>query len=302
MQQTTRLSTSTTAATRQYRALHFEQHARNTDFLPPAFELIPRLLVLLDDPESNSDMLADIIRGDAGLTTNILRAANTSALAGACRTESLSQAIIRLGLREIYRLTTTIITSPGIMNLDGYGFQRVDLWQHSIACGIAAQIMARNFADQDPEIAYTAALLHDIGKIVMVQVAKADYMAVLDACEPAHRPHFRAEQQAYQTDHAAIGSMLLKRWRFPENIVAAVKFHHDPINAPDDARRLASLVFAANVIAYRLELGSGHPDYAIHPDPAFLEPLGLQPVDLAEYEHEVQTAFRRDQDRLWISK
>jgi HD-like signal output (HDOD) protein len=127
-------------------------------------------------------------------------------------------------------------------------------------------------------------------------------MTILDACEPANRPHFRAEQQAYETNHATIGSMLLKRWRFPENIVAAVKFHHDPINAPDDSQRLASLVFAANIIAYRLGLGSGHPDYVIHPDPAFLQPLGLQPGDLAEYEHEVQTAFRRDQDRLWVNK
>jgi putative nucleotidyltransferase with HDIG domain len=302
VQQTTRLSTSITAATRQYRALHFEQHARNTDFLPPAFELIPRLLVLLDDPETNSDMLAEIIRSDAGLTTDILRAANTAALAGACRTESLPQAIIRLGLRDIYRLITTIITSPGIMNLDAFGFQRVDLWQHSVACGIAAQIMARNFADQDPEIAYTAALLHDIGKLVMAQVAKADYMTVLDACEPANRPHFRAEQQAYQTDHAVIGSMLLKRWRFPENIVAAVKFHHDPLNAPDDARRLACLILAGNIIAYRLNLGSGFPDYVVHPDPALLEPLNLQPSDLADYENEVQTTFRREQQRLWINK
>src|SRR5258706_15536746 len=99
-------------APKSFRAVHFEQHARTTDFLPPAFELIPRLLVLLDDPEVNSDTLANIIHADAGLTTNVLHAANNAAFAGSCRTESLPQAIIRLGLREIYRLITTIITSP----------------------------------------------------------------------------------------------------------------------------------------------------------------------------------------------
>jgi len=302
VQQAAGSSASTKATTRKFRALHFEQHARNTDFLPPAFELIPRLLVLLDDPETNSDTLADIIRVDAGLTTDILRAANSSVYAGACRTESLQQAIVRLGLRDIYRLLTTIITSPGIMNLDAFGFQRVDLWQHSVACGTAAQILARNFADQDPEVAYTAALLHDIGKLVMAQVAKADYLAVLDACEPANRPHFRAEQQAFECDHAGIGSMLLKRWRFPDNIVAAVKFHHDPLNAPEDARRLASLILAGNIISYRLNLGTGFPDYVVHPDPALLEPLGIQPEELPDYQNEVQTTFKREQERLWVNK
>jgi putative nucleotidyltransferase with HDIG domain len=283
---------------KKFRAIHFEQHARDTNFLPPAFELIPRLLVLLDDPETNSETIANIIRVDAGLTTDVLRAANNVTYSGGCRIESLQQAIVRLGLREIYRLLTAIITSPGIMNLDAFGFQRVDLWQHSVAVGTAAQILARNFGDQDPEVAYTAALLHDIGKLVMVQVAKADYLAVLDACEPANRPHFRAEQQAFNCDHALIGSLLLKRWRFPENIVGAVKFHHDCVNAPDEAKRLAALIYAGNIIAYRLNLGSGNPDYVIHPDPDILGFLGLQVPELAEYQHEILTAFQREQQRL----
>jgi putative nucleotidyltransferase with HDIG domain len=288
-----------TKTARKFRAIHFEQHACNTDFLPPAFELIPKLLALLDDPETNSDTLADIIRADAGLTTDVLHAANKAGVGGVCRVDSLQQAITRLGLREIYRLLTYIITSPGIMSLDAFGFQRVDLWQHSVACGIGAQILARNFADQDPEIAYTAALLHDIGKLVMVQVAKADYLAMIDSCEPANQPHFRAEQREFHCDHALVGSLLLKRWKFPENIIAAVKFHHDPLHAPDSAKRLTALIYCANIIAYRLNLGTGMPDYAIHPDSEVLSALGFQIFDLEEYEQEVQTNFRNDQERLW---
>lgn len=286
-------------APKTYRAAQFEQHARTTDFLPPAFELIPRILVLLDDPDVNSETLAQIIHADAGLTTDVLRAANTAAYAGAARIESLPQAIVRLGLREIYRLLTAIITSPNLMNLDAFGFQRVDLWQHSVACAFGAQILSRNVPSQDPEVAYTAALLHDIGKLVMAQVAKADYLALIDSCKENNTPHFRAEQNAFQCDHAMIGSMLLKRWRFPEEIVGAIRFHHDPAHAPENARHLTSLIYASNIVAYRLGLGSGFPDYTIHPDPAHLEPIGLQPDDLAEYEHEVQTTYEREQQRLW---
>ena len=286
-------------APKSFRASQFEQHARTTDFLPPAFELIPRLLVLLDDAETNCDTLADLIHVDAGLTTNVLRVANSPALGGGVRAESLPQAIIRLGLREIYRLLTTIITSPNVMNLDGFGFQRIDLWQHSVGSAVAAQILARNVPSQDPEVAYTTALLHDIGKLVMAQVAKADYLALLDSCKDNNQPHYRAEQQAYQTDHAHIGSMLLKRWRFPEEIVGAIKFHHDLGHVPEEARHLASLIYASNIVAYRLNLGSGFPDYAVDPDAAALEPIGVQPAELADYEREVLTTFQREQQRLW---
>lgn len=286
-------------APRTYRAIHFEQHARTTDFLPPAFELIPRLLVLLDDPDTNADTLAQIIHADAGLTTDVIRAANTAAYSGATRIESLPQAIVRLGLREIYRILTLIITSPNLMNLDTYGFQRVDLWQHSVACAFGAQILARNLPQQDPEVAYTTALLHDIGKLVMVQVAKADYLALIDNCSGNNTAHFIAEQNAYQSDHAQIGSLLLKRWRFPEEITAAIRFHHDPAQAPDNAKNLVSLIYASNIIAYRLGLGSGFPEYTIQPEPAHLEPIGLQPSDLPDYEQEVMTTYQREQQRLW---
>jgi putative nucleotidyltransferase with HDIG domain len=286
-------------APKSFSPLHFEQHARNTDFLPPAFELIPRLLVLLDDPEVNSETLADIIHADAGLTTDVLRAANAPAFAGGARIESLPQAIVRLGLREIYRLITAIITSPNVLNLDAFGFQRADFWQHSIACGTAARILARNVPSQDPEVAYTAGLLHDIGKLVMAQVAKADYLALIDSCKETNQPHFRAEDHAYQTDHAHIGSLLLKRWRFPEELTGAIRFHHDLPHAPENARQLAALIYAGNIIAYRLKLGSGLPDYAVHPNPAWLEPISLQPDELAEYEHEVLTTYQREQQRLW---
>jgi putative nucleotidyltransferase with HDIG domain len=286
-------------APKKYRPLHFEQHAKNTDFLPPAFEMIPRLLVLLDDAEVNSDQIAEMIRADAGLTTDVLRAANSAINAGGARSESLAQAIVRLGLREIYRLLTTIITSPNLLNLDAFGFQRVDLWQHSIASAIAAQILARNVPSQDPEVAYTAALLHDIGKLVMAQVAKADYLALIDACKETNQPHFRAEQNSYDCDHAQIGSTLLRRWRFPEEMVSAIRFHHDIRHAPENAVQLASLIYAGNILAYRLNLGSGFPDYAVNPDPSLLEPISIQPADLADYEQEVHTTYEREQQRLW---
>jgi putative nucleotidyltransferase with HDIG domain len=285
-------------APKSLRASQFEQHARTADFLPPAFELLPRLLVLLDDPEINSDTLADIIRVDAGLTANVLRVANSSAFGGGTKIDSLPQAIIRLGLREIYRLLATIIASPNVMSLDGFGFERVDLWQHSVSSAIAAQLIAQHITGPDTEVAYTTGLLHDIGKVVMAQFAKADYLVLLESCKDNNQPHYRAEQQTYGIDHAQIGSMILKRWRFPDEIIHAIKFHHDISRAPEEASKLAAIIFASNIVSYRLNFGSGFPDYAVDPDPAILEIIGLRPGDLSEYEHLTVTAFQHERQRL----
>src|SRR5690348_14946818 len=81
-------------------------------FLPPAFELLPRLLLLLDDGEANCEDFAEMIRIDPGLTANVLRMSQSALFGGAQRIGSLSEAIMRLGVREVYRLVMEIVTSP----------------------------------------------------------------------------------------------------------------------------------------------------------------------------------------------
>src|SRR4051812_20881118 len=100
--------------------LDLESLITGTSFLPPAFELIPRLLLVLDDDAAGSDDLADIIRIDAGLTANVLRLSNSAALGGSRRTKSLAEAIVRIGARAIYRSVLSLITSPALASKNAF--------------------------------------------------------------------------------------------------------------------------------------------------------------------------------------
>lgn len=280
-------------------------HKKNTSeapgevsFLPPAFELIPRLLVLLDDPESDTDALAQTIRVDAGLTADILHIANNPIFAGETRTETLREAITRLGLREIYRIVMHVLTSAVMANPEQKGLERIDLWNHSLASAIGAQILSQETGLENPEIAFTAGLLHDIGKVVLVHSGGAKYIELIERCKAGRLSFHEEERRLFQSDHAEAGAELLQRWNFPEKIVGAVAGHQVPAASPASHAILAALAHAGNILAYRTHHGYNYPDYAVAPDPAHLALIGLTPDMLDPFEQRVMDDLDREQARF----
>ncbi|HEV8542159.1 MAG TPA: HDOD domain-containing protein [Verrucomicrobiae bacterium] len=264
-------------------------------FLPPAFELIPRLLVLLQDPEGNSESLADAIRLDAGLTADVLHISNTVFFASNRRIETLQEAIMRLGLREIYQIVTKVIASPLLGDSGQTGFQRFDLWRHSLACAVAAKILANDTGASDPEVAFTAGLLHDVGKVVLTHALGAEYIKLADETRAANAAFFEAEKRVLKVTHPDVGARLLQRWKFPESIVSAVEFHHAPTAPSNRQKGLAALIYLANVLAHRAIPQNTCPEYVALPQPAFLRLINVSPDALDRYQAEITEALEREE-------
>lgn len=270
----------------------------DTPFFPPAFELVPRLLILLDDPHANSDDLAEIIRIDPGLTVDLLQIANSAYLAGRDRADTLAEAVLRVGLGEIYRSVLKIVASVGLKSTDAFLTMRVDLWRHSLAVGVASQILAARLPEERAETSFTAGLLHDIGKVLLARARPGQYAALLKSCEASGHPLHLAEREAFNTDHMEVAARLLEHWKFPERLAAAIRAHHDPASLSDDSAELASVLYTANILAYRVGEGNGFPTYMITPDPAALAPLDLQPEDLPALEERFTIMLARERARF----
>jgi putative nucleotidyltransferase with HDIG domain len=266
-------------------------------FLPPSFQLIPRLLGLLDNPQVDSEEVAAIIRVDPALTTDVLRVSNGVHFSGGSRVATVNEAVLRIGLREIYRIVARMLASPVFQASQRTPAARLDLWKHSLAAAMAAHLLARRSGD-DPEVAFTTALLHDVGKLVLSQAHGLRYVALVEESSLEKRGISHLEQAAFHVDHATVGGRILQQWNFPEKISAAVVSHHNPLRASRSNGRLSAITYLANILAYRIGRGLGFPDYVLSPDPNVLEVLDCPQEDFDDLQQEVSEEFDRAEQRF----
>jgi putative nucleotidyltransferase with HDIG domain len=268
------------------------------NLLPATFELMPRLLLVFEDPEPDFERVGELIRIDPSLTADILRISNSALMGGARRTESVNEAISRVGLREVFRIVMEILTSPLFKSVAAAPYQRIDLWRHSLATAVASQVLARHVTGEDPEVAFTAGLLHDIGKALFSRAARADYLQLLQLCADQNMAVFETEREEFGANHAQIGARLLRSWKFSDRIAAAIEGHHAPLEAKRDHAQLAAIIYAGNILAYRIEEGNGCPGYVVNPDEDALASIDLRPTDLSGYEDEVRVMLQAERERL----
>jgi putative nucleotidyltransferase with HDIG domain len=282
----------------EFRPLQVEHVIGKMPNLPAGLQILPKLLKVLDDPAADCNALAEIIRIDSGLTASVFRVSNSVQFAGRVGTHSLSEAVTRLGMREVYRLLISIVTAPTLRGPDGAAFGHVDLWHHSLATAIASQVLAERLTKEDPEIAFSSGLLHDIGKTLLIRANRKQYVSLLKSCADNNRSVRFAEWERYGMDHADVGGELLRHWQFPERQAATVAGHHRPETVAKEHQRLAALVCVGNIIAYKLGVGNGHPPYVSQPDRDILGMIGLKHETLSAYDEEILTRLKREQDRL----
>ncbi len=237
-------------------------------------------LALIKREDVGIPQLARVVLLDSALASNILRVSN-STYYGAQRTFTrVNEAIAYIGLEE----TKHIIYSAYCRALFGSG-QSAKTWRHSISTAFSAEEIAKA-AGIEPNDAYLAGLLHDVGKTFLQSKIAPQYYSIMASLETQEKEKvIVSEQHAWGYDHAQIGEMLLRRWNFDERMAAAIGQHHNPIQ-PDDA--LSQCVALANQIAHRYDI----------PTPALttvVAPSSLTriPVDSQELSRAIQQAQER---------
>ncbi|MEY5060636.1 MAG: hypothetical protein RIS45_557 [Planctomycetota bacterium] len=249
------------------------------DRLPALPATSMRLISLLAGGGRDADFreIESIISRDEAVAATVLRRANSAALGMRGRVAGLSDAIRRLGTRELCRIALETQTSGLLANAGrSYGLRRGALSQAALGGAVAADELAL-FHKQNREIAFVAALLRDIGKLAIDAVAGPDALEQIAAAADT-RPFLAYEREAFGADHAELGALLCQRWSLPAEIVAAVRGHHEPPSNP--AEPLTDIVHAADCVARWAGLGLGC-DGLMYPfDAGVRERLGVTRDDL----------------------
>lgn len=250
--------------------------------LPPAPKILPQLMQLLSQSDISSRDVIDLITYDPSLTASVLRTANSVYMGGRTQVANLHEAVTRIGLSEIYKLVASVI---GMRSLSvpcaGYGMQSGDLWKHAVTSATAAHLMAQDLGD-DSCVCFTAALLHDIGKIVLTEVLEDVYTDLVDRTVKQHIPLMGSEKLLLGAQHAEIGARLLERWNFPEVLVLSVRHHHSPSEAAPH-ERIAACVYLGNIISNYMGHNYGDLAFAQQGREDALQILNLNAEDVPKY-------------------
>jgi putative nucleotidyltransferase with HDIG domain len=221
-----------------------------------------KVLKLLDDPDTSTSEIGKVLRYDPGLTANILKLTNSAYFGFASKIGSVKQAVILLGSKRVIYLVMA----------------SCELWRHSIAVSVAAEGLLKELKLSASEEIFTAALLHDVGKLILGDFVKED-LKKIESMALEGIPFQEAERQAFGLDHAEIGAKILKNWSLPPKIVNAVRWHHDPDSA-DEVSTLVDIVHVANVLCLMIGIGVGREGLQYEPSPLATKRLGLKAASL----------------------
>lgn len=237
-----------------------ERYARiieSVDQLPALPAIVTRLVEVVNSPESSAEDAAKLIDKDPALTSRMLRLAN-SAFYGIPRSiSSVNSAVVILGFNTIKSLVLSASVMQMFPGEKNAIFDRTSFWKHSIVCAMAAKQIIRAYMPVkmiDPESAFCAGMLHDIGKLVFEQYAHADYVEACDYAQKNNMSLLEAETHLLGTNHAEVGKILADRWALPLELEAALVNHHEPQSA-GKLVDLVSAVHIADSIAHSVGVG-----------------------------------------------
>lgn len=238
-----------------------------------------KLLPLLENPDSSSSEIESILKYDPGLTADILKLTNSAYFGIPAKISSIKQAIVLLGWKRLLQVVMTICMSPLMKKtIPGYDLPREGLWRHSIAVSVAAEMLVKTLKIPDVDEVCTAALLHDVGKLILGGFVKED-LEQIEAMVSKGISFDVAESMVLGTNHAEIGGQILQKWSFPAELVNAVQWHHDP-DACEKSCTLSDIVHVANTLGLMTGFGKDGEQLAVEPFGPVADRLGLNADDL----------------------
>lgn len=228
---------------------------KSIDQLPPLPEVSQKILQLVNDPESSASDIVTVVRHDQSITANVLRLCNSAYFGFKCRIDSLVEAIVLIGQNQLAELVMISSCIHLFRNEHkGYNMKKGELWRHAIACALLSQIILKKMGFAPDHGLYTAALLHDIGKVILDNHMKDKYQQVIGRIREANVPFHAAEQETLGIDHAEVGAQIMEAWNLPDNIVRGIRMHHRPEARPG-SKDFSSIIHLCDLLSLHKGIG-----------------------------------------------
>jgi putative nucleotidyltransferase with HDIG domain len=248
-----------------------EKIVENINSLPQFPENILTVQKLINDPSSDMPVIARQISMDPALTADLLKIVNSAQYMLSKKVDNISEAVKLIGIKGIKNL------------LYSYGTQKVlgddtvekkTLWEHSYKTAFYAYNLVKNFKNDSGLLddIYVGGILHDMGKIIFSNVHPELLEKIKSFSVERNLPPSTFEDLSAGMNHAELGALIAEKWNFPERLVAAIRYHHDPDSAPEDCKDMVDTVYLANMFCEYENGNVSFDQFDINP----LENFGLQ--------------------------
>lgn len=247
------------------------------DDLPPLPAVAARVMSMADDDRTNAMDLAQVLSTDQALTAKLIRISNSAYYGFARRVSTVREAVVMLGFKQVRQVAvgaSLINAFRGSRGTSADPFNLDLFWGHSVAVAVAGEALAKKTRAARPEDAFTAGILHDIGRLVLRQVMPGEFALAVNRARTTGEPLHEAEFAITGYAHDDIGRALGEKWKFPMHLIDAVRCHHDERLTPHNDG-LAGVIAQSNRLALHYGLFCG---YDLDIEPAEL-PTDLEAID-----------------------
>ncbi len=234
------------------------------DSIPTLPDRLRNLLKVLENPKTSLSEISNFILNDPALTSRVLKMVNSPIYGFPGKISSVSQALLLLGLNVVKGLLLSISIFETMQKA------MIGLWDHSLGSAIAAKMIAKKKSIPDPEDVSVAALLHDIGKVVLSLKFPNEYQMVRDKVEKDELFIYEAEKDIFGITHSYAGALIARKWNLPNNLVEIIEYH----NRPESSKTVplhTAIVHVADIITRARGFG--------FPGDNFVPPLNLKTWD-----------------------
>jgi len=222
--------------------------------LPTLPTVVSKMIQLVDNPKTSAASLARLISTDQALTARILKLANSAYYGFPREISTVNMAIVVLGFNTVKDMGLSLSVFDVFKNMENTkSFDIARFWEHSVSCGVASRMLARNYRSRFAGEAFVAGLLHDIGKVILNQYFHSEFLEIMRLSAEGITLE-EAEDQVIGTRHSQVGCWLAEKWNLPKIISETILHHHDPWNMKKDQLFVAT-VHLANHLSHISGMG-----------------------------------------------
>ena len=214
----------------------------------------------IKDPRTSNQDLEKIVSEDSALAAKVLMIANSALFNFPSKIDTIANAITIIGHKQLSEVILSCSIVAMFKDIPQDVIDMEQFWRHSIAVATAARIIASSRREQNIEKFFTAGLLHDVGKLIIFIEASKYAVEVLKRCHDESELMHKVEKEVLGFDHAKLGAMLLKKWKLPDEVCAAVYYHHMPSVSSGNIIAPAT-IHIADIMSHALQFGASGEEF-----------------------------------------